>query len=579
MAGNAAASGDERSLEFTPTWALATVSSVFVIISFVVERSLHGLGGYLHRTKRKSLYHALQKVKDELMLVGFISLTLTILQDSIERICIRSSLYTKWSPCKMPVAEHDVAEGSNKFSKWPRPSDFTFATEQSHGRRRLLASAPSGSVCPEGHESFLSAQGLHQLHIFIFVLAAAHVVYSCITMALALAKVHSWHKWEAAAHEETSPDGMAELVVNNISYTRQSTFMRYHTSKPWSRSRFIVWVVCFFQQFHIPRADYLTLRFSFITTHNLPHLYNFHKYMIRSMEDEFETIVGISAWLWVFVISFLLFNVHGVNLYFWSSFVPVVVILAIGMKLQHIVATLAMESTGVLPFPAPFMGAQLKPRDQLFWFNRPKLLLHVIHLILFQNAFEFATFIWQVWQFGFRSCLLEENKAFVYTRLSIGLLVQFICSYSTLPLYALVSQMGTNFKKAVVPPKVNQVLHIWHKDAKKRLKQGSQVSASDRDEMIPKNLSDRKSVSSGSEGVPMTSPETAAMEEGDASRYKSRKQTPMVLNQEAQHPSRQPRMYGTDGFGIQTLADASRLFVRSIVKKFRLWTVRNQSMD
>ncbi|KAG0590251.1 hypothetical protein KC19_1G084500 [Ceratodon purpureus] len=267
----------------------------------------------------------------ELMLVGFISLTLTILQDSIERICIRSSLYTKWSPCKMPVAEHDVAEGSNKFSKWPRPSDFTFATEQSHGRRRLLASAPSGSVCPEGHESFLSAQGLHQLHIFIFVLAAAHVVYSCITMALALAKVHSWHKWEAAAHEETSPDGMAELVVNNISYTRQSTFMRYHTSKPWSRSRFIVWV-----------------------------------------------------------------------------------------KLQHIVVTLAMESTGVLPSPAPFMGAQLKPRDQLFWFNRPKLLLHVIHLILFQNAFEFATFIWQVWQFGFRSCLLEENKAFVYTRLSIG---------------------------------------------------------------------------------------------------------------------------------------------------------------
>ena len=81
--------------------------------------------------------------------------------------------------------------------------------------------------------------------------------------------------------------------------------------------------------------------------------------------------------------------------------------------------------------------------------------------------------------------------------------------------------MGTNFKKAVVPPKVNQVLHIWHKDAKKRLKQGSQVSPSDRDEMIPKNLSDRKSVSSGSEGVPMTSPETAAMEEGDAIRYKS----------------------------------------------------------
>jgi len=33
-----------RSLEFTPTWVLATVASVFVIISIAVERLLHFLG-------------------------------------------------------------------------------------------------------------------------------------------------------------------------------------------------------------------------------------------------------------------------------------------------------------------------------------------------------------------------------------------------------------------------------------------------------------------------------------------------------------------------------------------------------
>jgi hypothetical protein len=42
MAVGAAAS--ERTLEFTPTWALATVSTVFVLTSLVVERSLHALG-------------------------------------------------------------------------------------------------------------------------------------------------------------------------------------------------------------------------------------------------------------------------------------------------------------------------------------------------------------------------------------------------------------------------------------------------------------------------------------------------------------------------------------------------------
>jgi hypothetical protein len=34
----------QRSLEYAPTWALATVSTVFVVISFAVERLLHQLG-------------------------------------------------------------------------------------------------------------------------------------------------------------------------------------------------------------------------------------------------------------------------------------------------------------------------------------------------------------------------------------------------------------------------------------------------------------------------------------------------------------------------------------------------------
>lgn len=42
MAGDQ--SSTARTLEYTPTWALATVACVFVIISLAVERSLHSLG-------------------------------------------------------------------------------------------------------------------------------------------------------------------------------------------------------------------------------------------------------------------------------------------------------------------------------------------------------------------------------------------------------------------------------------------------------------------------------------------------------------------------------------------------------
>ena len=42
MSGDADPS--ERTLEFSPTWALATVATVFVVISFLIERLLHWLG-------------------------------------------------------------------------------------------------------------------------------------------------------------------------------------------------------------------------------------------------------------------------------------------------------------------------------------------------------------------------------------------------------------------------------------------------------------------------------------------------------------------------------------------------------
>ena len=41
----------------------------------------------------------------------------------------------------------------------------------------------------QGMVSLVSADGLHQLHIFIFFLAVFHVTFSAITMSLGRAKV------------------------------------------------------------------------------------------------------------------------------------------------------------------------------------------------------------------------------------------------------------------------------------------------------------------------------------------------------------------------------------------------------
>lgn len=42
--------------------------------------------------------------------------------------------------------------------------------------------------------------------------------------------------------------------------------------------------------------------------------FNFHKYIKRSLEDDFKVVVGISYPLWIFAVMFMLLNVYGKQL-------------------------------------------------------------------------------------------------------------------------------------------------------------------------------------------------------------------------------------------------------------------------
>uniref|UniRef100_A0A7N0RES3 MLO-like protein n=2 Tax=Kalanchoe fedtschenkoi TaxID=63787 RepID=A0A7N0RES3_KALFE len=449
---------DMRSLALTPTWSVATVLTVFVAVSLLVERSIHRLSNWLKKTNRKPLLAALEKMKEELMLLGFISLLLTATSSTISNICIPSKYYDSvFAPCSKSDAEEE--NDSSVDRKLLVASGRSF--------RRLLNSLRQ-KTCKEGHEPFVSYEGLEQLHRFIFIMAVTHISYSCLTMLLAIVKVHTWRHWEEEAHMDRH-DSLAELT-REMTMKRQSTFVKFHPSNTLAKNKLLIWVTCFFRQFgvSVARTDYLTLRKGFILNHNLALKYDFHSYMIRSMEEEFQKIVGVSAPLWGFVVVFMLFNIKGSNLYFWIAIIPITLVLLVGAKLQHVIATLALENAGV---NALFPGTKLRPRDDLFWFKKPELLLSLIHFILFQNAFELASFFWFWWQFGYSSCFIK-NHTLVYLRLVLGFAGQFLCSYSTLPLYALVTQMGTNYKAALIPQRIRETIHGWGKTARRKRRLG-----------------------------------------------------------------------------------------------------------
>ncbi|KAK4799302.1 hypothetical protein SAY86_024667 [Trapa natans] len=271
-----------RSLAETPTYLVATVTTVLVFVCLFVQRSIYRFGRWLKRTRRKALYVSLEKIKEELMLLGLISLLLAQWANWISQICVNSSLFSsKFYLC----SEEDF----ETYEHFMFRSSFSFLNESDIPPEGLTSLA--SHQCGAGREPFVSSEGLEQLHRFLFVLGITHVLYSCLAVGLAMSKIYSWRKWENQA--SAASDG----------------------------------------------------------------------------------------------------DVQGLNIYFWLSFIPAVVclVMLVGTKLQHVVSSLALDI--VEPSGPP---RQVKPRDDLFWFGKPEILLRLIQFIIFQNAFEMATFIWSL---------------------------------------------------------------------------------------------------------------------------------------------------------------------------------------
>ncbi|XP_020221608.1 MLO-like protein 13 [Cajanus cajan] len=414
-----------QSLEYTPTWIVAVVCSIIVFISLCVERAIHRLGKYLKKKDQTALYEALQKLEEELMLLGFISLLLTVFQGLISHICISPNLATQMLPCKIPHGSSEASEHDQIYY------------DAIINRRRLFSTDTGSEHCRQkGKIPLLSLESLHHLHIFIFVLAVVHAAFCVITMVLGGARIRQWKKWENFNRKE--------YISSNKEYHE---FFNIHTDGHWRRAAVVSWLRSFFKQFFgsVTKNDYLALRYGFVQQHhpNVPE-YDFYDYMQRTLEVDFKKVVGISWYLWLFVVLFLLLNLEGWHTYFWLAFLPLILLLLVGAKLEHIIARLAQESIDMMGKKGT-KHKQVKPSDEYFWFARPALVLDLLHFILFQNSFELAFFFWIWCTYGFDSCIMEKIS-YIIPRLIIGVIVQVLCSYSTLPLYTLVTQMGSKIK-------------------------------------------------------------------------------------------------------------------------------------
>ncbi|EPS62478.1 hypothetical protein M569_12312, partial [Genlisea aurea] len=316
-----------------------------------------------------------------------------------------------------------------------------------------------------GYVSLISAHGLHQIHIFIFFLAIFHVIYSANVMMLGRLKIREWKVWETEI--ASGVDAISDEAKYRL--THETSFVKGHMNTcSFTQNTVLFYVGCFFRHIFrsVQRPDYLTLRNGFVSVHLSPGTkFNFQKYIKRSLEDDFKIIVGITPLLWTNAVIYLILNVKGWQALTWLSILPLAVILAVGTKLQSIITEMAIE---IKEKHSVVEGIPLvKLSDKHFWFDWPELVLHLLHLTLFQNAFEITYSIWITYEFGTNSCFHTHFLLTIF-RIGIGIGIQLLCSYITLPLYALVTQMGSHMKKAIFDEQTSRALMNWHKMVKKK---------------------------------------------------------------------------------------------------------------
>jgi mlo protein len=109
---------------------------------------------WFHKRHKKAMAEALEKMKAELMLVGFISLLLTVAQDPISKICISVEAGSKMLPCKLPEADYagNDAKGNRRRLLWL----------QGEVHRRFLAAPAGEDVCAKQVSEHLASSRAHE---------------------------------------------------------------------------------------------------------------------------------------------------------------------------------------------------------------------------------------------------------------------------------------------------------------------------------------------------------------------------------------------------------------------------------
>eukprot|EP01025_Chloroclados_australasicus_P057729 TRINITY_DN7210_c0_g1_i10.p1 TRINITY_DN7210_c0_g1~~TRINITY_DN7210_c0_g1_i10.p1 ORF type:complete len:553 (+),score=26.64 TRINITY_DN7210_c0_g1_i10:207-1865(+) len=523
------AGGEGASFLETPSYVLGVVFLVFLIIQIVFEKVLHGIKHHLEHHGMHGLLAAVNSTVMELSLMAFFSLLILISESLVEHICV--PYYSDYFDILHPMLDTcaDCLKDTRTVTYPGECKENSTLTSDYDPKRLLLGYTPGYEEetmslgCGHKREPFISVAALHQIHIFLFLLAVTHIATASIIIMLGYQRMKHW-RW--VSHCDTLDD----IVHGHVQQYHESvhlvgshhmsdqaqdqeskTFTRMPSSVVLNEKRvqkmktreetcmgrvlykIKLWLKLFFSQFYktINSHEFLLMRSNFIFTHKLGRNFQFTEYLMRVMEYDFASMTEIGVQLWILLIIMVVVSGPIGWVGFAALIAGVVIILIVNTMLLRVLEQVV--HTGII--------THLYRIECKFWFNRPWLLLALVRFAIFLNTIGFASTAFFAWQFGPKSCYFTSNNfSFIgvpwYVCLIFDVLLMLDIGMVTLPLYSATAQMngGERWQAHLLPgsvtEKLTEVLHkIRERNKASRSRPGMSVIWSRKSTAHPESMS------------------------------------------------------------------------------------------
>ncbi len=501
LLSNLADAGSGKSIEETSSWRIAIFFIFFIALSFFVELLFHNLEHYFHHGHQEGLVETVHKIKDELMLMGFITLMLIAVEDNIVRMCVPDTWGGGENGLGIYCCGQQPLDGGeavkNQLEKCLGYANDTVSTAQCNSKAVKEWKATGGYVakpasdlidicrapgqtevklmtsqhdfeCPSGESGFMDVTALHNLHTLIFLIAIFHILYSTGILVLSKWRIKQWTKWEKYGDDEGETPEKLKVPPNPTNPCNKCLYR-------------------FGKQFvdNVTPLSYVSARKYYIKQNKLNDDFNFEHQVEEVHSKDFKELVGISWWMWLVIIiqtlldGFLPSSLAAAKIL--NTYISVVCAILVGVKLMYLFedifhaiidkhrehekdgASYKLFHTGkVTQLDLDVLQncsdeTDLSEIETTFWCQKESVLLNMIRLIMFQNSIVMAQTLFYFWQIvdsqgghkGFvTSCYFESRKysGILIVQWIVTILMFFQNALVTVPLYTLCALLNHHEK-------------------------------------------------------------------------------------------------------------------------------------